>query len=57
MADLIEQMDSTVKEIYDRGVNMMKQSVIDTFEETLEIKPDISARDLYELMKRHEVLW
>ena len=56
MSDIIEQMEATAKGIYDKGKDTMKQAVIDTFEMAIEEKPEISAKELYELMKKHEVL-
>ena len=56
MADIIEQMTDAAKEIYDKGRNTMKQAVIDTFDMALEEKPEISAKELYELMKKYDVL-
>ena len=49
-------MDETARAIYDKGFNRMKAGIRETFEMALEVKPEISAKELFELMKKQDLV-
>jgi hypothetical protein len=50
------ELGEQARAIYDKGFNTMKEGVKKTFEEVLEIKPEISAKELFELMKEQDLV-